>query len=156
MCLSFNKYGKVSDAYPSRFSAIETLRPHLEKYKRDPNTEYLVDAANYFMIEFMCPTREVAFHGNLCLVGDDIFQALETCCDTYVVSGDQSFLACGAALCMIEYKVPTRPGAYFKGRDSSESLGRAAYDTNFDLTQKSNLEASDNEWQELQKLKDEI
>ena len=61
MEMSFFKYGDVADAYPSRFDALESLNERLKKYKNTKNTEFLIDVANFAMIEFMFPSIENAF-----------------------------------------------------------------------------------------------
>lgn len=61
MEMSFIKYGDIRDAYPNLFSAIDSLRQRLDKYAETGNTEYLIDAANFAMIEFMLPSRPDAF-----------------------------------------------------------------------------------------------
>ena len=60
MAVSYNKYGKVSEGYPTRISAIESLQMRLERYAETGNTEFLIDAANFAMIEFMLPRRKGA------------------------------------------------------------------------------------------------
>lgn len=61
MAMSYHKYGKVKEAYPFHVDAIKSLRGRLAKYDETGNTEYLMDAANFAMIEFMCPARSDAF-----------------------------------------------------------------------------------------------
>ena len=71
MAVSFHKYGPVGEAYPSKVDALATLETKLALYleggivkgkKIKPgNTEYLVDAANYCMIEFMYPKNPRVF-----------------------------------------------------------------------------------------------
>lgn len=61
MEMSFLKYGDIRDAYPSRFSALESLRQRIDKYQQTGNTEFLIDAANFAMIEFMLPSLPGAF-----------------------------------------------------------------------------------------------
>jgi hypothetical protein len=64
MMVSFYKYGAVADAYPERVNALESLRLRLDWYVNgnpergvEPlNAEYLIDAANFAMIEFMHPS----------------------------------------------------------------------------------------------------
>src|SRR5690349_4191389 len=64
MGVSFHKYGLVKDAYPERVDAIASLKKRLEKYEADGNTEWLVDVANFAMIEFMLPRHpEAHFKG---------------------------------------------------------------------------------------------
>jgi len=55
MGVSYHKYGPISEAYPDRVDAIECLLLRLERYIQDGNTEWLVDVANFAMIEFMLP-----------------------------------------------------------------------------------------------------
>lgn len=55
MGVSYHKYGEVKDAYPGVVDAIESLLARVQKYKETGNTEWLIDAANFAMIEFMCP-----------------------------------------------------------------------------------------------------
>ncbi len=55
MAVSYHKYGKVADAYPSNMHAVHSLIMRLNKYTETGNTEYLMDAANFAMIEFMHP-----------------------------------------------------------------------------------------------------
>jgi hypothetical protein len=71
MAVSYHKYGPVSEAYPEKVDAIESLKTRLKLYleggeikgqKIAPgNTEYLIDAANFAMIEFMHPKHPKAF-----------------------------------------------------------------------------------------------
>lgn len=55
MSTSFIKYGAVKDAYPEKVNALDSLMLRLKKYRETGNTEFLIDAANFAMIEFMCP-----------------------------------------------------------------------------------------------------
>lgn len=61
MVVSFYKYGLLSDAYPHKVSALASMQDRLRKYAETKNTEYLIDAANFCMIEFMHPSLEGAF-----------------------------------------------------------------------------------------------
>lgn len=60
MSMSYYKYGKVAEAYPSHVDAIASLKLRLDKYERTGNTEWLMDVANFAMIEFMHPRHEKA------------------------------------------------------------------------------------------------
>lgn len=62
MVMSFYKYGPVKDAYPHKVNAISSLTDRLRKYAATGNTEFLMDAANFAMIEFMHPQHEAAFY----------------------------------------------------------------------------------------------
>lgn len=71
MDISFFKYGAVRDAYPAKVDAIGSMRDRLQLYinggtvkgqRVEPgNTEYLMDVANFAMIEFMTPRHPQAF-----------------------------------------------------------------------------------------------
>lgn len=60
MTVSFHKYGPLSRAYPHKVSAVRSLKERLEKYVETGNTEWLIDVANFAMIEFMRPSHEKA------------------------------------------------------------------------------------------------
>lgn len=62
MAMSYFKYGAVADAYPKKVDAIGSLKMRLEKYAETGNTEFLIDAANFAMIEFMHPRHPEAFY----------------------------------------------------------------------------------------------
>jgi hypothetical protein len=102
MAMSFHKYGPIRDAYPHKVSALESLRKRLERYEETGNTEWLVDAANFAMIEFMLPSHR---------------------------------------------------SAHFRPTDSSESPGRAAYDTQLDGTDAANRDLTDAEWRAIRTRK---
>jgi hypothetical protein len=55
MAMSFEKYGDISEAYPDKLDAMACAELRIEKYRETGNTEYLIDAANFIMIEFMLP-----------------------------------------------------------------------------------------------------
>lgn len=55
MLTSYYKYGEVKLNYPSLANAIESLKLRIEKYEETGNADYLVDIANFAMIEFMYP-----------------------------------------------------------------------------------------------------
>lgn len=54
--LSYHKYGPARENYASgRVDAIATAERCIEAFKKDHNTEHLVDAANYLMFRYMHP-----------------------------------------------------------------------------------------------------
>ena len=60
--VSYYKYGSARDNFGSgRVDAIATAEKCLEAFKRDHNTEHLVDAANYLMFRFMYPMPDEFF-----------------------------------------------------------------------------------------------
>ena len=58
---SFHKYGTAKVNFGEGLvDALESTNLCVEKYKSTGNTEYLCDAANYLMFEFMYPQHEDA------------------------------------------------------------------------------------------------
>lgn len=60
MAVSYCKYGAVAEAYPARVDALASLRQRLQRYEHDGNTEWLMDVANFAMIEFLHPRHDRA------------------------------------------------------------------------------------------------
>ena len=54
--LSYYKYGNAKKTYPELAQAYKCLRERLDLYEKTHNTEFLVDAANFAMLEFMFPS----------------------------------------------------------------------------------------------------
>lgn len=61
MMMSLHKYGPLTQAFPDKVDAISSIHQRLREYAKTGNTEFLMDAANFAMIEFMLPRREGAF-----------------------------------------------------------------------------------------------
>jgi hypothetical protein len=69
MGVSFFKYGDLYDAYPQKVNALDSLLTRLKLYKEGGevkgkkilpgNRDYLIDVANFAMIEFLCPSQKV-------------------------------------------------------------------------------------------------
>ena len=54
--ISFFKYGSARDNFGSgRVDALATAERCIDAFKKDHNTEHLVDAANYLMFRYMFP-----------------------------------------------------------------------------------------------------
>ena len=53
---SHYKYGWMSKTYPELAQAYKCIRERLELYEKTHNKEYLVDIANFAMIEFKYPS----------------------------------------------------------------------------------------------------
>ena len=54
--VSFHKYGPARKNFGGgRVDALKTAELCIEAFKKDHNTEHLVDAANYLMFRFMYP-----------------------------------------------------------------------------------------------------
>ncbi len=62
MAVSFCKYGALAEAYPTRVDAIRSLKARMDRYDRDGNTEWLMDAANFALIEFLRPRHPDAHY----------------------------------------------------------------------------------------------
>ena len=55
MLTSYHKYGHIKDAVDIKMDMVKNLEKRLELYKETGNTEWLMDVANYAMIEYMHP-----------------------------------------------------------------------------------------------------
>lgn len=54
--VSYYKYGPARDNFGSgRVDALATAERCIDAFKKDHNTEHLVDAANYLMFRYMFP-----------------------------------------------------------------------------------------------------
>lgn len=54
--ISYHKYGPARDNFAGgRVDAIKTAELCLDAFKKDGNTEHLIDAANYLMFRYMYP-----------------------------------------------------------------------------------------------------
>lgn len=60
MVTSYRKYGHSRIAVENGVNCLESSKQRVNKYKEDGNTEWLIDAANYLMMEYMYPTHEKA------------------------------------------------------------------------------------------------
>ena len=62
MVVSYYKYGPVKDNYGKYkcINAVENIKKRLEAYEKTGNTEFLCDASNFCMLEFMYPQIEGA------------------------------------------------------------------------------------------------
>ena len=58
--LSHYKYGSPSKTYPELAQAYKCIKERLDHYLNTHNTEYLIDIANFAMLEFMYPSFEDA------------------------------------------------------------------------------------------------
>lgn len=59
--MSFYKYGSAAINFGDKLvNALETHNLCIKKYLETGNTEYLCDAANYLMFEFMYPQHDKA------------------------------------------------------------------------------------------------
>lgn len=58
--MSYYKYGFSSKTYPTLAQAHKCIQERLDLYEKTHNKEYLVDIANFAMLEFMHPAFEDA------------------------------------------------------------------------------------------------
>lgn len=58
--MSHYKYGWMSKTYPELAQAVKCIQERLDLYNETHNTEYLVDIANFAMIEYKHPSYEDA------------------------------------------------------------------------------------------------
>lgn len=56
--ISLYKYGSAKKNFPNNVNALETAQLCIKKYLDTKNKEYLCDAANYLMFEFMYPLEQ--------------------------------------------------------------------------------------------------
>ena len=54
--MSLYKYGWMSETYPELAQAVKCIQERLDRYNETHNLEYLVDVANFAMIEFKHPS----------------------------------------------------------------------------------------------------
>lgn len=56
LIVSHFKYGHAKKTYPELAQALKCIKERVEMYEKTKNTEYLIDAANFCMLEFMYPS----------------------------------------------------------------------------------------------------
>lgn len=60
MAMSYHKYGPVRQGFPDKVDAMSSMEQRVLEYQRTGNSEFLIDAANFLMIEFMLPRHPKA------------------------------------------------------------------------------------------------
>lgn len=56
VAVSMYKYGSAQQNFSQKYvKALPTMQKCIDKYQETGNTEYLLDAANYLMFEYMYP-----------------------------------------------------------------------------------------------------
>lgn len=58
--MSYYKYGNARKTYPELAQAYKCIQERLDLYLKTHNTEYLVDVANFAMLEFKFPAFDDA------------------------------------------------------------------------------------------------
>lgn len=56
MGVSYHKYGSIESSFPHKRTGRDNVVLRLEEYIKTGNTEFLIDAANYCLIEFLKPS----------------------------------------------------------------------------------------------------
>lgn len=54
--VGYHKYGPVCERH-HEYDFLENVRERMRQYEKTGNTEFLVDAANFLMFEFMYPSH---------------------------------------------------------------------------------------------------
>lgn len=62
LAVSFYKYGPASRNFPDNVDALATMEKCIKMYHITKNKEYLCDAANYLMFEYMYPKEDNTFY----------------------------------------------------------------------------------------------
>lgn len=60
--ISHYKYGWMSDTYPEPAQAVKCIQERLDLYNKTHNLDYLVDIANFAMIEYKHPSYSDAHY----------------------------------------------------------------------------------------------
>lgn len=60
--MSYHKYGHAYKTYPELAQAHKCIVQRLELYIETHNREYLIDVANFAMLEFMYPAFDNAYY----------------------------------------------------------------------------------------------
>lgn len=61
MAFSEQKYGPLEDNYPAPGNSLKSAEERIKRYLNTGNTEFLLDAANQIIIEFLFPAHRKAF-----------------------------------------------------------------------------------------------
>ena len=57
---SYYKYGWASQTYPELAQAVKCIQERLDLYNKTHNKDYLVDIANFAMLEYLYPSYDDA------------------------------------------------------------------------------------------------
>ena len=60
--MSYYKYGYSNKTYPELAQAHKCIKERLELYEKTHNMEYLIDIANFAMLEFLYPAFKDAIY----------------------------------------------------------------------------------------------
>lgn len=62
MAMSYYKYGSMRDVKPGMYQYQPSVQARIDKYEETGNTEWLMDASNFLMIEFTTPSHPEAHY----------------------------------------------------------------------------------------------
>lgn len=60
MGVSYHKYGSIAEKFPHGATGVDQIAQRVQKYLNDGNVEWLIDAANYCLIEAVRPSHSQA------------------------------------------------------------------------------------------------
>jgi len=60
MGVSYHKYGTIQNNFPHRRVGVDNALQRIDMYQEDGNLEWLIDAANYLLIESLRPSHPKA------------------------------------------------------------------------------------------------
>ena len=122
MIVGFTKYGSWKKNRVE-VDAVANAWVRINKYLDTGNTEWLIDAANFFMMEFTIPLRQDS-HYSLQLAMNMGLSALGTVkilTDEYKQTGNLGWLPLATDFLIVEWRNPTHKDAHFKGTDSHDA-----------------------------------
>ena len=122
MTVSFYKYGPVKDAYPHKVNALASLGKRLKLYVETANRDYLVDVANFAMIEFMFPSLDGVVDEPLQKQPINIttIENIAEFVGMYRETKNVNCLVGAASVAMIEFSTPTLCGSHDTPTDGGE------------------------------------
>ena len=126
--LSHEKYGWMSQTYPELAQAANCAAERLVAYQKSHNKDYLIDIANFAMIEYMYPSCRKAHVFKTTFVACDPSDSLTCMADrlqSYFDTANKIYLAELAFYAMREYINPSYDDAHYTPGDSDKSIGLA-------------------------------
>ena len=121
MVVSYYKYGPLKDNYGKYkcIDALGSLKKRLDKYRETGNTEFLADAMNFAMIEFMNPSVPKTSENIAVPCEDFTFLGMMDCAlDLYKKSGNPTILITLANMAAQEFISPEKEGAHYTPTDN--------------------------------------
>lgn len=124
--VSHHKYGWMNKNYPELCKAVPCLEQRLKCYLKERNIEYLLDVANFALIEYLYPCQEATIYNrdNLEEIKGTSLARVQGYLDMYVETKNKAYLPILAANAMYEFGKPSIK-AEFTANDSDKSPGLA-------------------------------